>query len=339
MKKPLSIVLASMMTLAVMIAGGCANGGAATQTAAPEKTAAPKETPPPVSYPTKTIELIVPFAAGGGTDAVGRVLAESLKSILKQDVVVVNKTGGSGAVGMQEGLNSKPDGYTLTMVTREVTSLPLLGLAPFKTLDFKYVGNINKDPAVLVVSSDSKYKTYDDLVTALKATPGKLKFAASAVPNYYAIQFGQAAKVNFITIPFQGAAPAIIEILGGRADFGLYNPGEVKAQVEAGKLIPLAVMDDKQFPGFTNVPTMKEKGADAVSGTYRGIAVPKETPDQIVKVLEDAMAKAAQDPKLMDFMNKQFLGIGYMNAVDFKKFIEEDMKILQPIVEISKTQK
>jgi tripartite-type tricarboxylate transporter receptor subunit TctC len=342
MRKSLSLLLASILMVAVIITGcsQSAKTSSATTTAtasAPAKSEAPKDTG--VKYPTKAIEIIVPFAAGGGTDAVGRSLAEALKVELKQDVVVVNKTGGSGAVGMQEGLTAKPDGYTLTLVTREVTSLPLMGQAPFKTMDFKYVSNINKDPGVLVVSSDSKYKTVEELVAALKANPGKMKFAASAVPNYYAIQLGEAAKAKFLTIPFAGAAPAIIEILGGRADFGLYNPGEIKAQVEAGKLIPLAVMDDKRFPGFKDVPTFKEKGLDIISGTYRGIAVPKDTPDSIVKILENAMAKAAEDPKLVDFMNKAFLGIGYMNSNDFKKFVEDDIKILGPIVEISKQQK
>jgi tripartite-type tricarboxylate transporter receptor subunit TctC len=342
MRKSLSLLLASILMVTVVIAGcsqitNTSSGTTPATASAPAKSEAPKDTG--VKYPTKAIEIIVPFAAGGGTDAVGRSLAEALKAELKQDVVVVNKTGGSGAIGMQEGLTAKPDGYTLTMVTREVTSLPLMGQAPFKTMDFKYVGNMNKDPGVLVVSSDSKYKTVEDLVAALKANPGKLKFAASAVPNYYAIQFGEVAKVKFLTIPFAGAAPAIIEILGGRADFGLYNPGEVKAQVEAGKMIPLAVMDDKRFPGFKDVPTLKEKGLDVVSGTYRGLAVPKETPDAIVKILENAMAKAAEDPKFVDFMNKAFLGIGYMNSNDFKKYIEDDIKILGPIVEISKQQK
>ena len=99
-----------------------------------------------VNYPTKPIELIVPFAAGGGTDAVGRAVAASLKNILKQEVVVSNKVGGGGAVGMVEALRARPDGYTISVVTREVVSLPLMGQAPFKTMDFRYVGMVNFDP-------------------------------------------------------------------------------------------------------------------------------------------------------------------------------------------------
>lgn len=284
-------------------------------------------------YPSKPIQLIVPYAAGGGTDAVGRVLAESLKGVLKQDVVVVNKIGGAGAVGMNEGLRAKPDGYTITMVTREVAMLPMLGQAPFKTLDFKYVGNVNADPEVVVVSPESSFKTIEDLISAMKANPGKLKFAAASAPNFYGIQFSLEAGVSFVTVPFQGAAPAMTEILGGRSDFGIYNPGEIKAQVEAGKLRPLAVMAEKRVETMKDMPTFKERGFNVICGTYRGIAVPPQTPDDITKVLEDAVAQAVKDPKFVEFMNKSYLGIDYRNAAAFKALVEADMKVLQPVVE------
>jgi tripartite-type tricarboxylate transporter receptor subunit TctC len=247
MKKTVALLLAGLLALS-MLAAGC--GSKADD---PKQKQAAK-------YPAKPIQLIVPFAAGGGTDAVGRALAESLKNVLKQDVVVVNKTGGSGAVGMNEGLHSKADGYTLTLVTREVAMLPMLGQAPFKTMNFKYLGNVNIDPEVVVVAASSPYKTLEDLISAMKANPGKLNYAASSSPNFYGIQFSQSVGVNFKTIPFQGAAPSMTEILGGRADFGIYNPGEIKSQVESGKLRPLAVMSDKRFDGLKDTPTFKEKG-------------------------------------------------------------------------------
>lgn len=321
-KKSWSLALIALLVLSIIVAG-C---GGTQQTAKKEE----------VKYPTKPIELIVPFAAGGGTDAVGRAFAEALKGVLKQDVVVVNKTGGGGAVGMAEGLKAKADGHTLTMVTREVVSLPLQGQAPFKTFDFRYIANLNFDPTVIVVSTSSKYQKIEDLLADLKANPGKLNFAASVTPNFYALQLTQAAGVNFVTIPFAGAAPAITEILGGRADFGIYGPGEVKAQIEAGKLRPLAVMADKRFEGLKDVPTLKEKGIDASTGTYRGIAVPPGTPEEVVKILEDAVAKAAKDPKFVEFMNKSFLGIDYKNAAEYKQFLEKDIKVLEPIIESGK---
>ncbi len=316
MKKPLSILPIGLFALSALFAGFSSTSEAAD-----------------AKYPAKPIQLIVPYAAGGGTDAVGRVLAEALKNVLKQDVVVVNKIGGAGAVGMNEGLRAKPDGYTITMVTREVAILPLLGQAPFKTLDFRFIGNVNVDPEVVVVSPDSPYKTIEDLIAAMKASPGKLKFAAASAPNFYGIQLSQEAGVSFVTVPFQGAAPAMTEILGGRSDFGIYNPGEIKAQVEAGKLRPLAVMAEKRVEGIKDMPTFKERGLNIFCGTYRGIAVPPQTPEDIAKILEDAVAQAVKDPKFVEFMNKSFLGIEYKNPADFKAMVEADMKVLQPVVD------
>ncbi|WP_102344952.1 tripartite tricarboxylate transporter substrate binding protein [Bacillus sp. Marseille-P3661] len=337
MKKKL-IVLLSIVLAVFSLLVGCSQNTANEETSTPAEKEGNQEEETKVSYPEKQIEIIVPFAAGGGTDAVGRVIAESLKEILGQDVVVVNREGGSGANGMQEGLSSKPDGYTLTVVTREVTSLPLLGTAPFETLDFKFVSNINIDPAVLVVSGKSEYKTVEDLVAAIKANPGKMKFAASAVPSYYGIGFSEAAGIDFTTVPYQGAAPAITEILGGGADFGIYNPGEIKSFVDSGDLVPLAVMAEERFAGFPDAPTFKDKGIDVVSGTYRGIAVPPETPQEIVDILEKAIADSTQTEKFQQFMNNSFLGIGYMNSEEFTQYVKNDIEALTPIIEIAKSQ-
>jgi tripartite-type tricarboxylate transporter receptor subunit TctC len=320
MRTTVSLFLTGLLMISLVAAAGC---GAKQHGA---------------KYPAKPIELIVPYAGGGGTDAVGRALAEALTGVLKQNVVVVNKTGGAGAVGMNEGLRAKPDGYTLTMVTREVAILPLLGQAPFKTMDFKYISNINVDPELVVVAADSRYKTIEDLLAVLRANPGKLRYAAASVPNFYAIQFALAADVSFVTVPFQGAAPAITELLGGRADFGIYNPGEVKARIEAGKLRPLAVMAERRFAGLDDTPTFREKGLNVVCATYRGIAVPPTTPDEVVKVLENALLKAAKDPKFVDFMNRSTLGIGYMGPSEFREMVEADLKALAPVVDIVKQQ-
>jgi tripartite-type tricarboxylate transporter receptor subunit TctC len=332
MKKSLKLVWIGLFLMCIFVAGCTNQASSNSNDSKSEKNAK--------NYPTKPIELIVPFAAGGGTDLVARALAESLKSELGQDVVVINKTGGSGAVGMNEGLHSKPDGYKITMATREIVSLPLLELAPFQTTDFKYVSNVNRDPAILVVSKDSKYKTIEDLIEDIKANPGKLKFASAAAPSIYGIPFAEAAQLDFVTVPFQGAAQAVVEVLGGRAEFGLYNPGEVIAQIESGDLIPLAIMDEDRLEGqLKDVPTMKEKGIDVGwAGTFRGIAVPEQTPDEVVKVLEGAIGKAVKDEKFVDFMEKQNLFIDYLNAVDFESMIEKDITDMDSIVQAAEKQ-
>ncbi|MBP1153617.1 MULTISPECIES: tripartite tricarboxylate transporter substrate binding protein [unclassified Paenibacillus] len=339
MKKISTIIATGSLLLTTLLASGCANQTASSNSAEP-KANDKKEEKTTVNYPTKPIEIIVPFAAGGGTDIMWRALAESMKTVLGQDVVIVNKTGGSGAVGMNEGLHAKPDGYKLTAANREIAALPVLGMAPFKTFDFKFVGKINTDPAMVVVSSKSKYQTFDDLVADIKANPGKLNFASSSTPSYYSIPFAEAANLDFVTIPFQGTGQAVVEVLGGRAEFGIYGIGEVKNHIESGGLRPLALMADKRAEGyFKDVPTMKEKGIDVLAHAYRGLAAPGGTPDEIITILEDALAKAAKDPKFIEFMNKQNLFIDYQSGEDFKKMLEEDLEVLEMVAEVVKRQK
>ncbi|ALS24922.1 tripartite tricarboxylate transporter substrate binding protein [Paenibacillus naphthalenovorans] len=338
MKKTSAIIATGSLLLMTLFASGCGNQYVNSSSAEtkPEK----KEEKKTINYPAKPIEIIVPFAAGGGTDIMWRALAESMKTVLGQDVVIVNKTGGSGAVGMNEGLQAKPDGYKLTAANREIAALPVLGLAPFKTFDFKFIGKVNTDPAMVVVSSKSKYQTFEELVADIKANPGKLNFASSSTPSYYGIPFAEAADLDFVTIPFQGTGQAIIEVLGGRAEFGIYGIGEVKNHIESGGLRPLALMADKRAEGyFKDVPTMKEKGINVIAHAYRGLAAPGGTPDEIIKILEDALAKAVKDPKFIAFMNKQNLFIDYQNGADFKKMLEQDLKDLEVVAEVVKRQK
>jgi len=289
-------------------------------------------------YPNKSITLIVPFASGGGTDAVARAVGNELSSELGVDVIIENREGGQGANGMNEGLNAEPDGYTLTIVTREAVSLPLLGTAPFETSEFNYVANVESDPAVLVVPEDSKYETLDDLTEEIKQNPGDLIFAASVMPNYYAIQYSEEADLDFITSPYDGAAPAIKDLLGGRADFGLYNPAEVESQVLGEELKPLAVMGDERvdLEGFEDTPTFEEEGLDIQSGSYRGIGVPSDTPQEVIETLEEAIKNITEDSEFIEFMDDSYLTIDYLNSEDFTEKVEEDEVELEPIIEIAK---
>lgn len=290
-------------------------------------------------FPKKNIELIVPFSAGGGTDAVARALANAAEKQLGQPVVIINKAGGSGAVGMTEGSKSKPDGYTVTMITREIVSLPLMGLASISADDFDLIGNINQDPAIILVKSDSKYKSAKDLIDDAKKNPGQLKFASTAKPNFYVLALEIDQDVKFNHIPYNGAAEAIPAVLGGHVDFTITNPGEALSQIKAGQLRPLAVMADDRLENLPDVPTLKEEGIDVVSGTWRGLAVPKETPQEVKDILSDAFKKACEDEQFVNFMEKATLGIYYLDAEEFRTFIDKDTELLSEIVdEIKKEQ-
>ncbi|CAM3798363.1 Bug family tripartite tricarboxylate transporter substrate binding protein [Parendozoicomonas haliclonae] len=284
-------------------------------------------------YPARNIRMIVPFGAGGGTDSVARALAEYTEPHLGQPIAIMNRTGGAGAVGMTAGANSRADGYTITMITREIVSLPKLGLMQVDSEAFKMVRLVNFDPALVTVKADSPYKTMGDIIEKAKANPGSVKFASTAKPNFYALAIERNQDVTFNQIPFNGAAEASTAVMGGHVEFTITGPGEVKSQVESGQLRPLAVMAEKRLASMPEVPTMKELGFDVVSGTWRGIAVPKKTPDEIVAKLESAIGKAVADKDFVAFMEKGNFFIEDKSAAEFTKFIGEDTKSLMPIIE------
>lgn len=287
-------------------------------------------------FPAKNVKLIVPFSAGGGTDAVARALANTAEKYLGQPVVVINKTGGSGAVGMTEGAMAKKDGYTLTMVTREIAWLPQMGLAQITPDNFDLVALVNQDPAIALVRPDSSFKSVKEIVEATRKDPKSVKFASTAKPNFYLMALELNQNVTFNQIPYNGAAEAIPAVMGGHVDFTMVSPGEAIAQIKAGQLIGLGIASDVRSSTLPDVPTMMEQDIDVITGTWRGLAAPKGTPENTLKVLEEAFGKAVADPEFVEFMAKRNLGIRYMDAVDFKAFLDSDVEQLTQIVEAVK---
>ena len=242
-------------------------------------------------FPTKNVNLVVPFGAGGGTDAVARKLSSIAEKELGKSIVIVNRTGGAGAVGMTYGAKSKNDGYTVTMITREIVSLPLMKLSPISYKDFDLVSLINMDPAIVLVNKDSKYNSIKDLLEDAKANPGKIKFASTAKPNFYALAIEVEEGIKLNHIPYNGASEAIPAVLGNHADLTIVNPGEAIGQIKSGQLKPIGIMADKRLENLEEVSTLKEQGYDIVSGTWRGLAVPKGTiPDISEKDKEEVKA-------------------------------------------------
>jgi tripartite-type tricarboxylate transporter receptor subunit TctC len=286
-------------------------------------------------YPKKPIELIVPYAAGGGTDAVARAFADSAKKVLPQPIGVVNKTGGGGAVGMSEGSKAKPDGYKVTLVTVEMTTLPLLGLAAFTPDDFKPVARLNADPAAITVRADAPWNTIEEFLDYAKQNPGKVRIGNSgtgAIWHLAATALEQKTGAKFNHIPYDGANPAVTALLGGHIEAVSVSPAEVTAQVQAGKLKMLGVMADERLPKFANVPTLKEKGVDLSIGTWRGLAVPKDTPDNVVAVLKEAAKKVTEDKAFTDVLDNMNLGVSYADDAAFKEAIQRDSELFTKLV-------
>jgi tripartite-type tricarboxylate transporter receptor subunit TctC len=326
--KRLAVLLTAVMVSS--FAYGCSGAKSGTNTAANT------ETKKAVNFPTDTIQIIVPYAAGGGTDSVARKIAEEAKGSFSKPVIVVNKAGGGGAVGMAEGSKAKPDGHTVTMITVELTTLNHLGLAPFTYSEFKPVVRINADPAALTVRADAPWNSVEEFLKYAKENPGKIKIGNSgigAIWHLAAAAIEEKTGVKFNHIPMEGAAPAVTALMGGHIDAVTVSPAEVASQVAAGKLKVLGVLADQRVPGMPNVKTFKEQGVDVSIATWRGFGVPKDTPDEVVKILQDGFMKAAESQSFKDYMAKMNLGLAVQDSKAFAESIKKDNDNFKTLIE------
>ena len=291
------------------------------------------------AFPEKPITLICPWGAGGGTDAVGRALADVAKDGFGQPIVVENKTGGVGVVGMTASMNAKPDGYTVGLIAIEVVSLPKMGLAPdtFTYENYRPLALLNADPCAITVAADAPWNTLQEFLDYAKENPGAVTVGnagSGSIWHLGAIGLEEAAGVEFKHIPYSGGAnPVVVDLLGGHIDAVAVSPAEVGTHVEAGKLKILGIASEERLEKFPEVPTYKEQGVDLVLGTWRGLAVPKDTPDDVFEVLEEKFVAAAQDQKFIDFLANAGLGHAVMGSEDFTTKIQREDELLNPICE------
>ncbi len=280
-------------------------------------------------YPNRPIQLICPWAAGGGTDRIARMVAVLLEKELGQPVTVVNRTGGSGAVGHTAGGTAAPDGYTITIVTVELTMMHWMGLTPLTYKEFTPVALLNIDPAGVQVAATSEWKTLKQLLDHAKANPGKLMASGTGKGGIWDLARAGMLKAGGIPIdampwvPSTGAATGLQELVAGGVQVVTASLVEGRPLIDAGKVRPLAHMADKRDPAFPDVPTLKELGINWTMGAWRGIALPKGTPPEIVAALEKALDKVVKSKEFTDFMNKAPFGILYKGPADFGKFLAE----------------
>lgn len=287
-------------------------------------------------YPSKPVELVVPASAGGGTDALARGFADIAKKHFPQPLIVNDKPGASGVVGMGEVLNSKPDGYKVSVVIAELVILPHLNLAKFTYADFRPIARLNADPAAITVKADAPWNTIEEFLAAAKAKPDEMKVGNSgngSIWHLAAAGLEDKAGVKFSHVPFQGAAPGVIALLGGHIDAVAVSPAEVAVHVQAGKLKMLAVMADQRYKAFDKVPTLKERKIDLSIGTWRGLAVPKATPTPVVDVLRTTARKTAEEPAMREALEKLNLGFSYLDAPEFGQAMASDHAYFKQLVE------
>lgn len=277
-------------------------------------------------YPTKQIDLVVPYAAGGGTDLVARAFADAAKKHLPVSIGVINKPGGSGAIGFSEIAAARPNGYKIGLGTVELTTLPSLGMVRFKTSDFTPIARLNADPAAITVRADAPWNTVEEFLQWSKENPGKVRIGNSgtgAIWHLAAAALEDKTGAKFTHVPYDGAAPAVTGLLGGHIEAVSVSPGEVINHVKGGKLKTLAVMSDERIKNMPDVPTLKEKNIDLSIGTWRGLIVPKKTPQNVVDVLAKAAKETAEEPAFQDALNKLNLNYAWQDSAGFQQQIVE----------------
>jgi tripartite-type tricarboxylate transporter receptor subunit TctC len=286
------------------------------------------------AFPTKPIELVVPYPAGGGTDVLGRAFAQAAVKHLPQSLIVMNKPGASGAIGWADVLNGKPDGYKMVLLATDLMTQPNIGYTKITYEDFTPIARLNYDPAAITVRADAPWNTAEEFVAAAKKGDFRIgnggngstwHLAAAAIEDKTGARFNH--------IPYAGAAPAILALLGGHLDAITVSAAETYAHVAAGKLKTLAVMSDQRIKGFENVPTLKEKGMDISIGTWRGLAVHKATPPDVVATLRTATARTANEPSLREALDKQNMGYAYADGDQFGAVMAKDHAFYKALIQ------
>lgn len=282
------------------------------------------------AWPERPITLIVPWAAGGGTDATARIIAKVMEPDLGVPVNVVNRTGGSGVVGHSAIATAAPDGYTIGLVTFEIGAMHWQGLTELTGADYTPIALVNEDPAGVIVRTDSPYKSAQELLDAVKAAPkGKFKASGTAQGGSWHIALGgmlQAAGLpadHVQWVPSTGAATALQDMVAGGVDFVTCSVPEAKALIDAGKVKALALMGKERNATFPDVPTLKEAtGIDFQLGAWRGLAGPKGLPREVTDKLVPLAKKVYDSKEFQDFMASRGFAVVYAPPQEFAAFMK-----------------
>jgi tripartite-type tricarboxylate transporter receptor subunit TctC len=286
------------------------------------------------AWPERPITLIVPWAAGGGTDAIARTLATGLEKELGKPVNVVNRTGGVGVVGHTEISNAKPDGYTIGLVTAEVTTYYWTNVAPFTYENFTPIALVNFDSAAFHVSASSPWANLRDAVEDIRKQPvGHYKLSGTSSGAGYHLALAGLLQLEGIdpksvaVVPTAGAAPGFQELASGGVHIVPSSLPEGKPMIEAGKVKALAVFSKERIGAFPNVPTVKEAlGKDHSGGTWRGLAGPQGIPADIKARLVAAAAKLATSGEYKSFLSDRGFGYSFAEGEAFGSFLAEQHK-------------
>lgn len=313
-----AITILAVVAMAVALLSGC--GGESKKAA---------------SYPTKSIELVVPFAAGGGSDIMARSLVKVVmdNKYSSQPLVVNNKPGGSGSIGYAYTAEKKGDPHVIASVSSSFYTSPLMGKSPVSYKDFTPICGLAMDTLLLVVRDDSKYKSIKDIVDDAKARPKGISVGGTSGTSddavmFYALQSKAGIEMKYV--PYNSGGEVMTSLLGGHVDIVWTNPGEALGHLEAKKVRALAVSSKERLTALPNVPTLKEQGTDLVLAQFRGIIAPKDISPEAVAYLEGVFKKVSETPAWKDdYLKRNMVEGRFMNAKEFAQALVDTTKMYE----------
>ncbi|WP_417259933.1 Bug family tripartite tricarboxylate transporter substrate binding protein [Celeribacter sp.] len=281
-------------------------------------------------YPERPITLIVPWSAGGGTDAVGRMVAEGLSGELGTPVNVVNRTGAGGIVGHTAMIEADADGYTIGLATAEITTYAAIGTSEISADDMTAIGLVNFDASAFNVRADSEWGDAKEALADIAANPGEYKASGFPVGAAYHLAFASFLNqngvdpTNIVVVPSQGAAPGFQELVAGGVAIVPSSLPEAASMRDAGLVKTLAVLSAERLDAYPDVPTAAEAvGTASVGGTWRGVVGPKGLDQEITVTLEEALSKVYQSEEFQEFMANRGFGVSWLGVEDFAAFMTE----------------
>ena len=290
------------------------------------------QTPP--SFPTKQIQVVIPYAPGGGTDSVARALTISANNYFQQPILPVNKLGDSGARGLEEGLYANNDGYTVTLITTELNSLSAFGLIDFDYTSIEPLILLNSEPGAIVVAKDFPFDSMEALIKYMLSTETVYTIGSAgkgSIWNLAAKGVEKETGVQFESMYYNGTSIAVLDVLGGKIDIVIAGISEIDEHLEKGELKVLTILSDQRVEVLPEIPTFKELGYDFSIYTWRGLAVPKGVDQDTKEVLLENFTKAALDQDFIDLLDQLSLNYDYRNQEDFLVFIKNDLEFYKKL--------
>ena len=292
------------------------------------------------AWPTKAITMIVPFPPGGLADLVARPVAEAMSRELGQPVVIENKAGAGGGIGMGLAAKAKPDGYTVLMALSSLTVIPeadavLARPAMFALSDLRPIARFTADPTVLAVRADAPWKTVQQFVDEAKKRPGAINYGSSGSYGTMHVPMeilSQTAGIKMTHIPFTGAGPAVVALLGGQIDAVSSGPATVLQQVKAGKLRVLGHWGTTPLGALPDVPSLKDAGFNSEYAQWSGLFIPAGVPEPIAQRLRAAAKAAALDAKVKEVIANAGSPVQYQDSPEFEKYVQLDAARMSAVV-------